>query len=83
MPSMPAVRKHFMMRKTLVSCFCKITCETIVSFQVLGIFFPPKMLKPVLKEKGDLVQERMGETQVWDLESKMGPTHRERQPLMS
>jgi len=40
------------------------------------------MLKPVLKEKGDLVQEGMGEAQAWDLESKMGPTHRKRQPLM-
>lgn len=41
------------------------------------------MLKLNLKEKGDLVQEGMGETQAWDLQSKMGPTHRERQPLMS
>lgn len=51
------VRKHLMMTETLVSRFCKITCETIISFQVLGFFFFSfsKMLKPVLKEKGDLV----------------------------
>lgn len=34
------------------------------------------MLKPILKEKGDLVQEGMEETQAWDLESRMGPSHR-------